>query len=125
MKLITKEIEKLAGKYPLYSQDSKGDEALVWLKFFDPAGRFTYLVTEMEIDKIGDRTAGIMQEHAPHQYLEGTIFGYCISPLGPDCDELGYFDLSELSTLIGRFGLGIERDMHFKPCTLKEAKEQY
>jgi len=120
LKLITKEIEKLAEKYPLYSQDSKGDEALVWLKFFDPTGRFTYLVTEMELDNIGPRGPGV-----PHQLLKGTIFGYCISPLGPDCDELGYFDLTELSTLIGRFGLGIERDMHFQPCTLAEAKSNY
>lgn len=34
--------------------------------------------------------------------------------------ELGYFSLSELSAVKGRFGLGIERDRHFPPTTIGE-----
>ena len=34
MKLITKSIEKELAKYPLYSQDSKGDNAIAVCKFF-------------------------------------------------------------------------------------------
>lgn len=114
MKLITQEVQKLAKKYPLYSQDSKGDEAIVWLKFFDPCGRYTYFVTEMEINEIVSQ--------GNQQHIEGTVFGYVISPLGPDCDELGYGDLQEMTTVKNRMGLGIERDMYFSPCTMGEIK---
>ena len=34
MKLITKQIENQLAKYPIYSQDSKGDEAVAVCKFF-------------------------------------------------------------------------------------------
>jgi len=34
--------------------------------------------------------------------------------------ELGTFSLDELQSYKGRFGLGIERDLHFKARTLKE-----
>lgn len=38
--------------------------------------------------------------------------------------ELGYFSLDELSTVKNRMGLGIERDLHWKPMTLREIKQQ-
>lgn len=37
--------------------------------------------------------------------------------------ELGYFALSELEQVRGPLGLPIERDLHFKPTTLRELKE--
>ena len=110
-KLITKEIESGAKKYPLYSQDGKGDEGLVWAKYFYPAGAYTLYVTEMEIRKLV--SVGMKQE------IEGTIFGYVT---GVDFPELGYTDMEELFAMRGRFGLGIERDMYFTPCTLGEIK---
>lgn len=39
-------------------------------------------------------------------------------------DELGYFSLEELESISGPGGLKIERDMYFKPCTLREARNQ-
>lgn len=43
------------------------------------------------------------------------LFGYVKSPLGEDCDEFGYFMLSEL------LGVGsIFLDTGFKPCPIKE-----
>jgi hypothetical protein len=42
------------------------------------------------------------------------LYGYCISPLGPDCDEWGYASLNELATVRNRLGLGIERDLHWQ-----------
>ena len=43
-----------------------------------------------------------------------TFYGYVISGLGEDCDELGYFSLSELQNAkFPPFGLGTERDYHF------------
>lgn len=34
--------------------------------------------------------------------------------------ELGYFSLSELESVKGPLGLKIERDLYFKPTTLKK-----
>ena len=34
--------------------------------------------------------------------------------------ELGYFSLSELRSARGPLGLAIERDLHWKPKTLRE-----
>lgn len=63
------------------------------VKFFDPSGAATWLVTEM------------MQDD--HDIL----FGLC--DLGMGCAELGYVSLSELQSVKGRLGLGIERDLSF------------
>jgi hypothetical protein len=64
------------------------------VKFFDPNGAATWLITEMMPD--GD-----------------TLFGLC--DLGMDEPELGTVRLSELESVKGRFGLGIERDLWFRP----------
>jgi len=37
--------------------------------------------------------------------------------------ELGYIDMEELVNFRGRFGLPIERDLHWKPCPLKIAQK--
>lgn len=94
MKLLTKEVLKkfdASGR----DEDKPVSEILVLLKFFDPTGRYTLYVTEAE--KEGD------------DYI---MFGFCVSPLGEDCDELGYTSFNEIAAVKGRFGLGIERDMH-------------
>ncbi len=62
------------------------------VKLFTPWGGSTWLLTEIDAD--GD-----------------TMFGLC--DLGQGCPELGYVSLSELEAVRGRFGLTIERDMHF------------
>ncbi len=39
--------------------------------------------------------------------------------------ELGYFSLSELESVRGPFGVpAIERDVHFKPCTLSQVRRE-
>jgi hypothetical protein len=63
------------------------------VKFFFPAGRYTFYATEGE--EQGD---------------DILFFGYCVSPLGPDCDEWGYTALSELQSVHVR-GLSMERDI--------------
>lgn len=37
---------------------------------------------------------------------------------------MGSFSLSELQSFKGRFGLGIERDLDFKPITARELWEK-
>ena len=48
MKLITKALEKTFAKYPMFSQDGKGNDAVVIAKFFLPGSGFTWYVTEAE-----------------------------------------------------------------------------
>lgn len=50
-----------------------------------------------------------------------TFFGY----VAGDYPELGYFTLSELINLKGPMGLGIERDLYFKPQPLSKIKSLY
>lgn len=65
------------------------------VKFFDPTGAGTWLITEMMPDE------------------PDILFGLC--DLGLGCPELGYVSLSELESVKGRLGLGIERDLYFRP----------
>ena len=104
MKLMTKEIEKAFAKFPLHSQEGKGDAALVVAKFFDPTGRYTFYATEG-------------QWETDDEPAEFQMFGYCVSPVGPDCDEWGYALLSEMERVRLPFGLGIERDRLIAPAT--------
>ena len=48
MALMTKELENKFKKYPLYSQDGKMEEAKVIVKYFNPCGAGTWLITEGE-----------------------------------------------------------------------------
>jgi Protein of unknown function (DUF2958) len=63
------------------------------VKFFNPMGAATWLVTEIEAD--GD-----------------TLFG--LADLGFGCPELGSFSLAEIASVRLAFGLGIERDLGFE-----------
>ena len=79
MKLMTKELEKKFERYPLYSQDGMGGKAKVLVKYFNPVGAGTWLITE-----------GNKLENGDYE-----MFGYC--HLGDDdFAELGYVMLSDL-----------------------------
>lgn len=52
--LLTKEIERKLEKTPLYSQDGKGLDAKLIVKYFYPAGSGTWLITEGEKQQNGD-----------------------------------------------------------------------
>lgn len=101
MKLMTKAIEKKFEKFPLYSQDGKGDEAEVVVKYFGgPAA--TWLITEGEKQENGD----------------WVLYGYCTLGYGW---EWGEVMLSELERAkFPPFGLGVERDLH---CEGKKVKD--
>ena len=64
------------------------------VKFFNPCGAATWLFSELGED--GD-----------------TLFG--LADLGFGTPELGYSSLAEIAAIRVRFGLGIERDLHFRP----------
>lgn len=92
MKLLTKEIEAKLQKSPLGSHDGDKTPEII-VKFFDPTGSWTWYATEGSKTEDGDwEFFGLVDDHEK---------------------ELGYFVLSELAAVRVRFGLGIERDMHF------------
>jgi hypothetical protein len=103
MELITKEIEAILPS--LYSQETISDPVAV-IKFFDPCGRFTFFVLEGSRQPDGDLV----------------LFGFCRSGLGPDYDELGYASLRKLESVRGPLGLGIERDLYFRPTPLSKIR---
>ena len=103
MKLLIKEIRRKLP--PLYSQDGKGGEAIVHVKFFTPDSGWTWYATEGEpvLDESGKevdfRFFGLVDGHEK---------------------EIGYFMLSELEEVRGPMGLPIERDLYFQPKKLEE-----
>ena len=92
MELLTKEIIERFKKYPLYSQDGKGEDSVVLVKYFNACGSGTFLITEAEQQEDGD----------------WLLFGYCHIFEW----EWGYVLLSELQNLKLPFGLTIERDLY-------------
>lgn len=93
MKLITKAIENKLKRFPIGSQDGKGDDAEIIVKFFSPCGTSTWWVLEGEQTDDGDWLFFGIAEIYEREY--------------------GYFRLSELQSIRLPFGLKIERDMYF------------
>jgi len=97
-KMMTKELGKKIP--PLYSQDGKGDEAIVYAHYFNPYGVGEWWILEWD--------------------GKDEMFGY--ADLG--FPELGYISLSELENVsIGGMELPIERDLHWREKTLGEVKQ--
>lgn len=94
MVLLTKEVLKKLP--PLYSQEEKGLDAVAVVKFFTPDSNWTWYATEFDGEDL----------------FFGLVDGFE--------KEIGYFRLSELKSVKGTLGLPIERDMYFKPKTLRE-----
>lgn len=93
MKLMTQQIRRTIPA--LYSQEDKGEEATVYVKFFTPDASATWWATEFD--------------------GEDTFFGLVDLGYG---SELGYFSLSELESLRGPLGLPVERDLYWTPKAL-------
>jgi len=91
MNLLTKTLRQALLANGAHRDGLARDPAPV-VKFFNPCGAATWLATELDAD--GD-----------------TLFG--LADLGFGCPELGCFSLAELAGVRLRFGLRIERDLHF------------
>jgi hypothetical protein len=74
--------------------DGRAENQTPVVKFFNPVGSATWLISEMDPDN--------------HDWL----FGLC--DLGFQCPELGTVSLHELEGITLKSGLKIERDLHFK-----------
>ena len=92
MLLMTKDLEKRFENYPLYSQEDKCMESEVVVKYFNPCGAGTWLITEGEKQEDGD----------------WLFYGYCHLFEW----EWGYVLLSELEEVRLPYGLGIERELY-------------
>ncbi len=100
MKLLTAPVRKALDNTPLSGTGTDlGFDAPVLVKFFG-GSRYTLLVTEAESLEGGDYR----------------LYGWCVSPLGPDCDEWGYTLFSELEAVrFPPFNLRVERDRYVNP----------
>ncbi len=97
-KLLPKEEAEKIPK--LYAQEKKGEEAIAYVKFFDPCSSWTWFATELDGSNI----------------FFGLVVGHET--------EFGYFSLRELESYRGPLDIGIERDLHFTPVSLKELRAQ-
>ena len=95
MQLLTKEIRD---RLPKLGETDNQEDPIVQVKFFCPWNHWTWFAYEFDGEDI--------------------FFGY----VKGDFDEFGTFSLSELESVRGPMGLGIERDIHFEPKPVSECK---
>ena len=131
MKLLTKELKNKIP--PLYAQDGKGLEAIVYVKFFNPCGGETWYITEAsaEIKQDNEIIEKSLKDILPDDnVIDIQMFGLIT---GSQFDELGYFSLNELQSIglnpkmkldqntntITIRDLPIERDLYFESQPLK------
>jgi len=108
MRLMTKAIESQLPA--LYTNDGKGLDAIAVVKFFTPDSNWTWYATEgSAVD-----ANGFMDTDRPK--VDFLFFGL----VDGEDQELGYFSLNELTQIRGSLGLPVERDLHWKPKTLRE-----
>jgi hypothetical protein len=81
----------------LYAQDGKGKDAIAYVKYFTPAGSWTWYGTEFDS-------------------ASETFFGY-VKGLE---NELGYFTLKQIQDAKDKMGLAVERDLSFEPTALNK-----
>ena len=96
MKILTSEILKAFAKQGRTGNKSAKDIKIV-MKLFNPVGAGTWYLYEKEDDDI--------------------YWGF-VNLGDPEMSECGTVSMTELMNFRGRFGLGIERDMHFKPLSM-------
>ena len=91
MKLLTQE---LVDRFQQIGRQEDKSDPIIIAKFFNPTGAGTWYATE-------------------YNPSDKTFYGY-VSIFGDWNDEWVYFSLTELESLKGPYGLGIERDIYFQ-----------
>ena len=97
MKLLTDELIEQFKKYPIGSQEELGMDAKILVKYFNPCGSGTWLITEAE-----------------KQSNDWLLWGYCNIFEW----EWGYVSLKELENVKLPFDLHIERDIYTNLSTV-------
>jgi len=94
----------------LYATEGQ-DDPVAQVKYFLPEGRLAYYTIEY---------SPVAPDETPDLF-----FGYLVSPLGPDCDELCYITLEQIKTLRSpTLNLPVERDLWFRPKPLSEVRTE-
>ena len=83
------------------------DDPVAKVRLFLPGSRFEYYVTA-----VTDYSGQLV------------LTGYCVSPLGPDCDEECDMAVSDLVALRSRHGLAVERDCYWEPRPLTQVRKE-
>lgn len=83
----------------LYANEQKGLDAIAPVKLFTPDANWTWYASEYDAKDT----------------LFGLVSGFEV--------EMGYFSLTEPEGVRGALGLPIERDLHYKPTTLRELQQ--
>lgn len=104
-KLMPPAVAKTVPKF-CSTEETRTEDKVLHVKLFATGGRGTWYIAE-------------------YDPTERTAFGWVVSPLGPDCDEWGYFSIDELESLCvrpqgGPLPVWVERDEHWKPITFGE-----
>lgn len=86
----------MRGTPQIYSQERTDDDAIAYVRIFDPCGSWTWYVMEWDGK---DEAFGLVCGH---------------------CREFGYIPLRELAFIEGPLGIGLEIDVWFKPMALRE-----
>ena len=95
----------LAELLPPLAEGEPPSDPLVPVKLFTPATSWTWLLLEYDPDK-------------------DVAFGFAHSAENHFAAELGYIDLGELRSVVNAFRTPlVERDIHWTPVTLSDAKE--
>jgi Protein of unknown function (DUF2958) len=109
LKLLTKDLLK---KLPaLYSQEGNSDPMVVCKFFLPDAGWTWYAIEGSLVDANG-------YYDTDKEKVDIVFFGLVA---GFEA-ELGYFSLSELTSIRGKLGLHVERDRYFQPTKLSAIK---
>ena len=96
MKILTKEVLKAFAKQG-YCGDKQTKDIKIVMKLFNPTGAGTWYLYEKE---------------------DEDIYWCFVNLNDPQNAECGTISMNELMAFKGRFGLHIERDMHFKPLSM-------
>ena len=91
MELLTQAVEEKFKQFPYLSQDGKGMDAEVLVRYFNPLGAGDWLITEAE--------------EVEEDWI---LYGFCSLGYGY---EFGPVSLKELQSIQLPFGMGIERDI--------------
>jgi hypothetical protein len=89
---------------PSFREIANEPDPVCRVKLFLPGSRWTYYVCAA----------------SEYEGVEGPVLtGFCVSPLGPDCDEFGDQPLAEIAR-VRVAGLPPQRDLYFEARRLSE-----
>ena len=96
---MTNEILRKFQKFPYLSQDGKGLQAEVLVKYFNPYGWPTWIITEAEYDE---------------ENCDWIMYGYCNLGYGYEFGPVSFNELSSIRVNVWGHKMPLERDIYLK-----------